>query len=96
MVANDLSDPAERLAGHLSVWRQRLRTTPLADLVTLVLDAAEPLGPLGAQVLWAAQPALGLLISRDVVADLAQVLEMPGGIAWLRAQWVTPESEGEP
>lgn len=96
MTENQLPEPAERLAGHLSAWRQRLRTTPLADLVTLALDAAEPLGPLGAQVLWAAQPALGLLMSRDVVADLAQVLETPGGVAWLRAQWTATESEGQP
>jgi|AMZC01.1.fsa_nt_AMZC01000528.1_3 hypothetical protein len=86
--------PAERLAARLAVWRGRLRATPLADLLTLLLDVSEPLGPLGAQVLWVAQPALSLMVSREAVADLAQVLERPGGVAWLRAQ-LAAESEEE-
>lgn len=95
MSMGDQSVPTERLAARLSVWRQRLRATPLADLLALVLDAAEPLGPLGAQALWVAQPALGLLMSREAVADLAQVLETPDGVAWLRAQLIAAESEDE-
>ncbi len=86
--------PAERLAARLAVWRHHLRTTPLVELLALLLDVTEPLGPLGAQVLWVAQPALGLMVSREAVADLAQVLERPGGVAWLRAQLVA-ESEEE-
>lgn len=80
--------PAERLAARLSGWRLRLQATPLAGLLALMLDVAEPLGPLGAQMLWVAQPALGLMVSREAVADLAQVLERPGGVAWLREQLV--------
>lgn len=47
---------------------------------------AEPLGPLGAQLLWIAQPALGMVIPRGDVDSLARLIDTPGGMAWLREQ----------
>jgi hypothetical protein len=58
-----------------------------------LLDVIEPLGPLGAQLLWIAQPALGLLLPQNNATQgnmwqdidgLARLLEHPTGIAWLR------------
>jgi len=67
-------------------WVQQIRARNLGGALSLALDVLEPLGPLGAQVLWAAQPILGLLISHDAVGGLAQALEEPGGIEQLRQQ----------
>jgi hypothetical protein len=79
------SDPwSQRLAR----WSRRLRAAHLDGLVGALLEAVEPLGPLGAQVLWVAQPTLGLWVPRDEIATLAQRLEAPGGVAWLREQLI--------
>ncbi|MBZ0278527.1 MAG: hypothetical protein K8I60_20435 [Anaerolineae bacterium] len=67
-------------------WIAYAKAQGWGGAVTLALDALEPLGPLGAQLLWITQPVLGLAINRDVVADLAQMLETPGGIEALRRQ----------
>lgn len=67
-------------------WIAYAKAQGWGGAVTLALDALEPLGPLGAQLLWVTQPVLGLAINRDVVADLAQMLETPGGIEALRRQ----------
>ncbi|MBE2271035.1 MAG: hypothetical protein IAE80_22550 [Anaerolinea sp.] len=57
----------------------------LSDALRVFLDIIEPLGIVGAQVLWIAQPAAGLIGGRAVIAGLAQTLEEPGGIDRLRA-----------
>ncbi len=49
-----------------------------------LLDAGAPLAPLGAHLLWIAQPTLGLFVPRDDVAALARVLEQPGGLEQVR------------
>ena len=67
----------------------------IESLVGALLDAAEPFGPLGAQVLWVAQPALGLVVPRDDVDGLAQLLDNPAGVAWLRAALLDETSEDD-
>ncbi|MBI5957955.1 MAG: hypothetical protein HY866_04420 [Chloroflexi bacterium] len=81
---------AERWAERLARWSHRWH---MASGIGLLLDLLEPLGPLGAQVLWIAQPTLALFVPRDEVASLAQLIEAPGGVAWLREQLVEPDSE---
>lgn len=50
------------------------------------LDVIEPFGVLGAQLLWTAQPTLGVFVNREAVGGLARALEAPDGIERLRAQ----------
>lgn len=86
---------AERWAGRLARWSKRLHAAHLGELVEVLLEVAEPLGPLGAQMLWIAEPTLGLLVPRDDVASLARLLEAPGGVGWLREQLVEPDEEAQ-
>ncbi|MEP0763250.1 MAG: hypothetical protein HRF48_11000 [Chloroflexota bacterium] len=95
MVPVEQLPDAERLAARLSQWGQRLHAAGLGGVIAALLDAAEPLAPLGAQALWVAQPALGLLLPRDAVADLARVLDAPGGVAWLRERLATAQDEAD-
>ena len=52
--------------------------------VGAVLDSAGPLAPLGAQALWLAQPALGLLVASEEIDGLAHLLDSRQGLIWLR------------
>ncbi len=61
-----------------------MKARGLGDALSTALDVLEPLGPLGAQALWVAQPVLGLVITPDVLDDLAEALEAPGGVERLR------------
>lgn len=56
------------------------------DFILTALDAFEPLIPLGAQMLWMAQPALGLFGGGRNVGALARLLETPDGVAALRGR----------
>jgi len=89
----------DTLAGweaRFSRWGRRLRAAHLEALAAALLEAAEPLGPLGAQMLWWAQPTLSLFVPRDEIGALARALEDPQGIAWLRAHMVGEgKDEGE-
>lgn len=77
-------------------WGRRLRAVHLDGLAVALLEAAEPLGPLGAQVLWWAQPTLSLFVPRDEIGALARALEAPQGLAWVRAQLTgVGEDEGD-
>lgn len=67
-------------------WVQWAKAHGWGPLLSAVLDAFEPLGPLGAQLLWTAQPALRLFGADASVTALAQALEAPEGIDALRAQ----------
>jgi hypothetical protein len=80
------TDTRARLQCRLAEWSARLRATGLDDLAGAFLGAAEPFGPLGAQLLWVAQPALGLLLPREEIGDLACLLDDPAGMAWLRSE----------
>ena len=67
-------------------WIDQARRRGLGGALSLLLDALEPLGPLGAQVLWVFQPVGGLLGWRRVIGEVAEALEAPGGIERLRQQ----------
>lgn len=66
-------------------WVAKARARGLGPALGLALDLLEPLGPLGAQLVWIAQPALGLLVGRAALGGLARALEEPGGVERLRA-----------
>ncbi len=85
----------EPLQRRLTGWSARLHRAGLDGLVAAVLDAAEPLGPLGAQLLWVTQPVLGLLIPADEIGELAHLLDEPQGVAWLRAELIGPQRDSE-
>jgi hypothetical protein len=65
-------------------WIRAAKAHGWGDLLGVALDALAPLGPLGAQLVWTAQPALGLFVRRDTLVSLARSLEAPGGIEALR------------
>lgn len=90
-----LTPDADRWAGRFGRWADRLSALHLAGLAGTLLEALEPLGPLGAQVLWVAQPTLGLFMPRDDVAALARLLDDPGGMAWIRGQLTGSDGELE-
>ncbi len=85
----------EPLQRRLAGWSVRLRTAGLDGLVAAVLDAAEPLGPIGAQVLWVTQPVLGLIMPADEIGELAHLLDDPKGVAWLRAELIGSQRDSE-
>lgn len=68
------------------MWIDQIKTRKLDHVLHLVLDILEPLGPLGAQVLYVLQPVSGLAGFSDMVGDIARALEEPDGIEQLRQQ----------
>ncbi|MFC1959753.1 hypothetical protein ACFLYO_03480 [Chloroflexota bacterium] len=79
-----------RLEARLDVWGVRLRDWGLDGLVMALLEAAEPLSPLGAQALYVAQPTLKLLLPSAGVGQWARLLEDPANVAWLRSCLTQP------
>ena len=75
-------------------WVRGVKARGLQDVFGVALDTLEPLGPLGAQVLWVLQPVLGLLGWRHAVREIAEALEKPGGVARIRAQLYDHDSSG--
>jgi hypothetical protein len=67
-------------------WVEQAKARGLGHALSVALDVLEPLGPLGAQLLWVAQPVLGIMVSRSALGSVAQALEEPGGIDRLRQQ----------
>ncbi len=65
-------------------WLEQARARGVDGALRVALDVLAPLGPLGAQLIWAAQPALGLLGLGQAAAHLAGALEEPGGVERLR------------
>ncbi len=66
------------------LWIQHIKARGLGHALSTALDVLEPLGPLGAQALWVAQPVLGLFVARETLGGLADALEQPGGVERLR------------
>lgn len=73
------------LQPRLESWGARLRDWGLDGLALALLEAAEPLSPLGAQALYVAQPTLRLLNPAASVGQWASLLEDPANMAWLRS-----------
>lgn len=66
-------------------WLEKVRARGWENALSLALDVLEPLGPLGAQLLWVAQPAARVIGGwGDALTGLAQTLEEPGGVERLR------------
>jgi len=65
-------------------WVTQLQARGLGDALGLALDVLEPLGVLGAQLIWVAQPVLGVWFQRDTVRSIAQTLETPGEVEQIR------------
>lgn len=65
-------------------WIQTIKKRGWTGAFRTFLDVIEPLGPLGAQVLYVMQPLSGVLGWRDAVGDIAQALEQPDGIEQIR------------
>jgi hypothetical protein len=64
-------------------------------LMGIFLEAAEPLGVIGAQVLWATQPILGLWVSAERVQNWAETLEDPQRFAAWREQFLADNTHHE-
>ena len=65
-------------------WVKKIQARGLGDALGLALDVLEPLGVLGAQLIWVAQPVLGVWFKRDTVRSIAQTLETPGEVEQIR------------
>lgn len=80
-ILNLMKDYSERPA-----WAQSIHAHGLDGALHVVLDVLEPLGPLGAQLVWITQPALAMWFPRETLQKLAETLEMPGGFEQIRQQ----------
>ena len=65
-------------------WVQQIQARGLGDALGIALDVLEPLGILGAQLIWVAQPVLGVWFNRDTVREIAQMLETPEEVEQIR------------
>ncbi len=78
-----------RLESQLSTWGSRLRSWGVDGLVLSLLEAFEPLSPLGGQLLFMAQPALSVFGSGEAAGRWARLLEDPANVSWIREQLAT-------
>lgn len=76
-------------------WLTQVQARGWGGVLTVALDILEPFGTLGAQFLWVAQPAFGLLGAEAIIRGLAQALEAPGGIEALREALEDKPSPGD-
>ena len=65
---------------------QAVKARGWQDATRTILDVVEPVAPLISQLLWVFQPISNLIGARDIVGELAEVLDKPGGIDHLRKQ----------
>ena len=65
-------------------WIQQVKARGLAVPLRVLLDVLEPLGPVGAQFLYVAQPAASLLGGAQMMGHIAAALEEPDGVEHLR------------
>ena len=67
-------------------WIGKIKARGWGDALSTALDILEPFGPLGAQLLWVAQPAAHWIGGwGEPLGALAQALEAPDGVERLRA-----------
>lgn len=74
----------EQQSSSPPAWIEQARARGFGHALSVALDVLAPLGPFGAQMVWVAQPALGLIVGRAALDDLARALEQPGGVERLR------------
>lgn len=67
-------------------WVDMIKTRGLSNSLRIILDVLEPLGIIGAQLLYVAQPIAGLFRLGNHVGNIAQLLEEPDGIDRIRAR----------
>lgn len=67
-----------------NIWIARARALGLDGLLSALLDAAGPVAPLAGQLLYVAQPMLGLFISRRSINRWAEWLDQPDALAEFR------------
>jgi len=77
-------------------WIQQVKANGYGPALQLALDALEPVGPLGAQFVWAFQPLLGVFVGRDALQQLAYALERPEELERLREALADDDSEHHP
>jgi hypothetical protein len=75
--------------------RDRLEQLGLRQLASLVLDVMEPFSPFAAQILWVAQPTLGIFMDRERVGNWASLLEDTQGYDQLRDALLEDENPDE-
>ncbi|MBN1314136.1 MAG: hypothetical protein JXA42_01665 [Anaerolineales bacterium] len=63
---------------------KKIQRLGLVDFTTAILDGFRPVAFIGGQLLWLAQPALGIFMDSNRIAGLAQLLEQPEAIDMLR------------
>lgn len=85
--------PTETLKPTVKVWRDHIQQLGLTGLVENLLTIGSPLAPLGAQLLYIAQPVLGLFGQAERVDDWATILDNRAGLDWLKDQLVLPEDD---
>ena len=67
-------------------WVEAVRLRGWSGAARVLLDVLEPVGPLGAQILWIFQPLSSVFGWRQTVAEIARALEEPGGVEALRRE----------
>ena len=76
----------EELEETVNRWRTRIEELGVGGIVDTLLVAFAPFAPIGAQLLYIAQPVAGLIVERNTISRWATLLEEPDGIEWLRVQ----------
>jgi hypothetical protein len=75
-------------------FRRWLQDAGLASLAATLLEVAAPLGAIGAQVLWIAQPTLSLFWESETIHQWALALEDPNTLADWRASLLEDDTHG--
>ncbi|MCI0708648.1 MAG: hypothetical protein L0154_00655 [Chloroflexi bacterium] len=76
----------EEVQETINRWRTRIEELGVGGIVDTLLLAFAPFAPIGAQLLYIAQPVMGLFVERNVISRWARLLEEPDGLEWLRVQ----------
>jgi hypothetical protein len=69
---------------HPYEWLHRAKANGWAGAVSLLLDVAQPLAPLLAQLLWIGQPLANAFGQHSLINTLANALDDPAELAQLR------------